>query len=133
MSDCNFFLLSNYRNIEYHIGEFGLLDIGSRPQSIGQSDIGFRKNDRLPTYAFETFRWGTHRLGTVHREKVFVFNSNMVLGGKCMHWKRFRLCTYLMVDVIVYILFQLPVDDSYIWVSLDDPSGVGRGGGGQGE
>jgi hypothetical protein len=34
--------------------------------------------------------------------------------------------------VIVYILFQLPVDDSYNWVSLDDPSGVGREGG-QGE
>jgi hypothetical protein len=36
LSDCNFFLLS---------------DIGSRPQSIGLSDIGLRKNQRLHTSA----------------------------------------------------------------------------------
>jgi hypothetical protein len=29
----------------------GLLDIGSRPQSIGLLDIGLRKNYRLPTSA----------------------------------------------------------------------------------
>ncbi len=69
----------------------------------------------------------------MHREKVPVFSSNMVLGRKCMHWKRFRLFIYLMADVIVYILFQLPVDDSFNRVSLDDPSSVGRGGGGHGE
>ncbi len=36
LSDCNLFLLS---------------DIGSRPQSIGLSDVGLRKNQRLPTSA----------------------------------------------------------------------------------
>jgi hypothetical protein len=46
------FLPSNYRNIEYRIGEFKLSDIGSRPQSIGLSDIGLRKNYRLPTSGF---------------------------------------------------------------------------------
>jgi hypothetical protein len=45
-----FFLLSDYQNIEYQIGEFKKLsDIGSRPQSIGLSDIGLRKNYQLPT------------------------------------------------------------------------------------
>ncbi len=49
LSACNFFLLSNYRNIEYLIVELetiGLSDIGSRPQSIGLSDIGLGKNYR---------------------------------------------------------------------------------------
>ncbi len=48
LSNCIFFS-SNYRNIKYRIGKFKkLLDIGSRPQSIGLSDIGLRKNYRLP-------------------------------------------------------------------------------------
>ncbi len=40
LSDCHFFLLSDYLK---------LLDIRSRPQSIGLSDIGLTKNYRLPT------------------------------------------------------------------------------------
>jgi hypothetical protein len=49
LSDCHFFLLSNYWNIEYCISEFKeLSDIGSRPQSIRLSDIGLRKNYWLP-------------------------------------------------------------------------------------
>ncbi len=42
--------LSDYRNIEYRIGEFkNLSDIGLSSQSIGLSDIGLRINNRLPT------------------------------------------------------------------------------------
>jgi hypothetical protein len=42
--------LSEYRISYWRIQEtIGLPDIGSRPQSIGLSDIGLRKNYRLPT------------------------------------------------------------------------------------
>jgi hypothetical protein len=54
LSDCHFFLLSNYQTIEYQTGEFEKLsDIGSRPQSIGLSDIGHIKNYRSPTSDIE--------------------------------------------------------------------------------
>jgi hypothetical protein len=48
--------LSNYRTMAIGLLFFsaiGLSDIGSRPQFIGQSDIGHRKNYRLPTSARE--------------------------------------------------------------------------------
>jgi hypothetical protein len=58
----------------------------------------------------------------------------MVIGGKVYALKKIPSMYIFDGKVIVYILFQLPVDDSFNWVSLDDPSGVGRGGGeGQGE
>jgi hypothetical protein len=51
LSDC-FFLLSDYRNIEYLIREFEKLsDIGSRSPSIGLSDIRHTKNNRLSSSA----------------------------------------------------------------------------------
>jgi hypothetical protein len=44
--------LSEYRKSYWRIQEtIGLSDIESRPQSIGLSDIGIRKNYRLPTSA----------------------------------------------------------------------------------
>jgi hypothetical protein len=42
--------LSEYRISDWWIQEtIGLSDIESRPQSIGLSDIGLRKNQQLPT------------------------------------------------------------------------------------
>jgi hypothetical protein len=53
--DCYFSAigLSEYQISDWRIQEtIGLSDMASRPQSIGLSDIGLRKNHRVPTSAY---------------------------------------------------------------------------------